>query len=61
MKKEMVITIPFTLIFHIHTVQAAGTAETSFLSTLLEEKRHEDHLIKWAAASIEVGGSDTVS
>ncbi|KAJ7210495.1 cytochrome P450 [Mycena pura] len=46
---------------YVKKEMAAGTAETSFLSTLLEEKRHEDHLIKWAAATIEVGGSDTTA
>ncbi|KAJ6586031.1 cytochrome P450 [Mycena capillaripes] len=40
---------------------AAGTAEASFLSNLLEEKIHEDYLMKWAAASIQVGGSDTTA
>ncbi|KAJ7765661.1 cytochrome P450 [Mycena metata] len=38
---------------------AAGTAETSFASTLLEENKHDDYLIKWASAAVEVGGSDT--
>jgi hypothetical protein len=28
---------------------------------MLEEQSHEDYLIKWAAASIEVAGSDTVN
>ncbi|KAJ6585736.1 cytochrome P450 [Mycena capillaripes] len=46
---------------YVKTEMAAGTAETSFLSTLLEEKSHEEYLIKWAAASIEVGGSDTTA
>ncbi|KAJ7257217.1 cytochrome P450 [Mycena haematopus] len=41
------------------TQMTAGTAETSFVSTLLERKSHEDYLVKWAAASIEEGGSDT--
>ncbi|KAJ7902383.1 cytochrome P450 [Mycena leptocephala] len=40
---------------------AAGTAEPSFVSALLDEQRHEDYLIKWAAASIEIGGRDTAA
>ncbi|KAJ7133337.1 cytochrome P450 [Mycena epipterygia] len=40
---------------------AAGTAERSFTSTLLEEQIYDDHLIKWAAASIQAGGSDTTA
>jgi hypothetical protein len=40
--------------------QAAGTAEPSFASALLEEQVHDDYLIKWAAASIQAGGSETV-
>ncbi|KAJ7763520.1 cytochrome P450 [Mycena olivaceomarginata] len=40
---------------------AAGKAEPSFVSTLLEETSHEDYLIKWAAASIQIGGSDTTA
>ncbi|KAJ7824236.1 cytochrome P450 [Mycena olivaceomarginata] len=39
----------------------SGTAEPSFVSTLLEEKSHDDYLIKWAAISIEEGGSDTTA
>ncbi|KAJ6477966.1 cytochrome P450, partial [Mycena vulgaris] len=38
---------------------AAGTAEKSFVSTLLEEQLYDDYLIKWAASSIQAGGSDT--
>ncbi|KAJ7894397.1 cytochrome P450 [Mycena olivaceomarginata] len=38
-----------------------GPAEPSFVSTLLEEKSHDDYLIKWAAISIEEGGSDTMN
>ncbi|KAJ7339250.1 cytochrome P450 [Mycena albidolilacea] len=38
-----------------------GTAEPSFVSTLLEEKSHDDYLVKWAAISIEEGGSDTTA
>ncbi|KAF8215387.1 cytochrome P450 [Mycena galopus ATCC 62051] len=40
---------------------AAGTAEPSFVSALLEEKIHDEYLIKWAAASIQIGGSDTIA
>ncbi|KAJ6552261.1 cytochrome P450 [Mycena vulgaris] len=46
---------------YVKKEMVAGTAETSFLSNLLEEKSHEDYLIKWAAASIQVGGSDTTA
>ncbi|KAF7359845.1 Cytochrome P450 [Mycena venus] len=40
---------------------AAGTAENCFVTNSLEEQIHDDHLIKWAAASIQVGGSDTTA
>ncbi|KAJ7720371.1 cytochrome P450 [Mycena maculata] len=40
---------------------AKGMAEPSFTSTLLEENTHEEYLIKWAAASIQAGGSDTAA
>ncbi|KAJ6543220.1 cytochrome P450 [Mycena vulgaris] len=40
---------------------AAGTAEPSFASALLEEQVHDDYLIKWAAASIQAGGSETTA
>ncbi|KAJ6612835.1 cytochrome P450 [Mycena sp. CBHHK59/15] len=40
---------------------AAGTAETSFTSSLLEQRPDEEYLIKWAAASIQAGGSDTTA
>ncbi|KAF7345741.1 Cytochrome p450 [Mycena venus] len=47
---------------YVKKAMAAGTAESSFLSTLLEEKSQEDYLLKWAAISIEVlGGSDTTA
>jgi hypothetical protein len=42
---------------------AAGTAEPSFTSRLLEEKDvldAEEHDIKWSAASLYSGGADTV-
>ncbi|KAJ7853022.1 cytochrome P450 [Mycena olivaceomarginata] len=45
---------------YVRKDMVAGTAETSFLSNLLE-KSHEDYLIKWAAASIQVGGSETTA
>ncbi|KAF7334628.1 Cytochrome P450 [Mycena venus] len=44
---------------YVKNQMAGGAAETSFMSTLLEEKSHEDYLIKWAAVSIQEGGSDT--
>ncbi|KAJ6611711.1 cytochrome P450 [Mycena sp. CBHHK59/15] len=40
---------------------AAGTAEASFTSTLLGEQPEEDYLIKWAASSIQAGGSTTTA
>ncbi|KAJ7350031.1 cytochrome P450 [Mycena albidolilacea] len=46
---------------YVKNEMAAGKAEPSFVSTLLEEKSHEDYLIKWAAASIQIGGSDTTA
>ncbi|KAF7327113.1 Cytochrome P450 [Mycena kentingensis (nom. inval.)] len=38
---------------------AEGTAEPSFVFKYLEEGKHEEYLIKWAAGSVQVGGSDT--
>ncbi|KAF8209614.1 cytochrome P450 [Mycena galopus ATCC 62051] len=46
---------------YVKNQMAAGAAETSFTSTLLEENSHEDYLVKWAAASIEEAGSDTTA
>ncbi|KAJ6491945.1 cytochrome P450 [Mycena sanguinolenta] len=46
---------------YVKNQMTAGTAETSFVSTLLEQKTHEDYLVKWAAASIEEAGSDTTA
>ncbi|KAF7378499.1 Cytochrome p450 [Mycena sanguinolenta] len=46
---------------YVKNAMAAGTAEPSFLSTLLEAKSHDEHLIKWAAATIEAGGSETTA
>ncbi|KAF7358919.1 Cytochrome P450 [Mycena sanguinolenta] len=46
---------------YVRNQMNVGTAETSFVSTLLEEKSHEDYLVKWAAASIEEAGSDTTA
>ncbi|KAJ6533305.1 cytochrome P450 [Mycena vulgaris] len=40
---------------------AAGTAEKSFVSSLLEKQRHDDYAIKWAAGSIQAGGSETTA
>ena len=46
-------------------IQASGTAESSFTSSLLEAKAHiiseEEHDIKWAALSLYAGGADTAS
>ncbi|KAJ7607078.1 cytochrome P450 [Mycena polygramma] len=50
-----------TMFNYVKTGIAAGTAETSFTATILDENTHEDYLIKWAAVSIEVGGSDTTA
>ncbi|KAJ7880535.1 cytochrome P450 [Mycena olivaceomarginata] len=41
---------------HRYWPAAAGNAESSFVSTILEEKSHDDYLIKWAAAAIQIGG-----
>ncbi|EGN99071.1 hypothetical protein SERLA73DRAFT_181862 [Serpula lacrymans var. lacrymans S7.3] len=41
---------------------AAGVAPSSFVSNLLEESNltaHEEHVIKWSAASLYSGGADT--
>ncbi|KAF8197715.1 cytochrome P450 [Mycena galopus ATCC 62051] len=46
---------------YVENAMAAGTAEPSFLSTLLEAKSHDEYLIKWAAATIEAGGSETTA
>ncbi|KAK6985223.1 cytochrome P450, partial [Favolaschia claudopus] len=46
---------------YVKREMASGTAETSFVSTLLEEGKDDEYLIKWAAASIEIGGSDTTA
>ncbi|KAF8206051.1 cytochrome P450 [Mycena galopus ATCC 62051] len=46
---------------YVKKEMAAGTAVPSFVSNLLEEKRHDEYLIKWAAATIELGGSDTTA
>ncbi|KAF7354037.1 Cytochrome P450 [Mycena venus] len=46
---------------YVKKQMAAGAAETSFVSTQLEEKCHDDYLIKWAATSIQEGGSDTTA
>ncbi|KAJ7078024.1 cytochrome P450 [Mycena belliarum] len=44
---------------YVKQQMAMGTAEKSFVSTLLEEQRYDDHLLTWSAASIQAGGSDT--
>ncbi|KAJ6533284.1 cytochrome P450 [Mycena vulgaris] len=46
---------------YVKNQMAAGTAEPSFASTLLEEELHDGDLIKWAAGSIQAGGSDTTA
>ncbi|KAJ7022577.1 cytochrome P450 [Mycena alexandri] len=46
---------------YVKRQMAAGTAKVSVTSVLLEEDDHDDYLIKWAAASVEVGGSDTTA
>ncbi|KAJ7062510.1 cytochrome P450 [Mycena amicta] len=47
----------------VKTRMAAGTAEPSFMLKFLEERKNdsEEYLIKWAAASVQVGGSDTTA
>ncbi|KAJ7722449.1 cytochrome P450 [Mycena maculata] len=44
---------------YVKTQLGLGSAEASFASTMIEENLHDDYLIKWAAASIQVGGADT--
>ncbi|KAJ7478042.1 cytochrome P450 [Mycena galericulata] len=46
---------------YVKTQMAAGTAEKSFASNLLEEQLYDDYSIKWAAVSIQVAGSDTTA
>ncbi|KAJ7606947.1 cytochrome P450 [Mycena polygramma] len=46
---------------YVKKQMAAGTAEPSFVSALLEQNTHEDYLIKWAAASMAIAGSDTTA
>ncbi|KAJ7817730.1 cytochrome P450 [Mycena leptocephala] len=46
---------------YVKQQMAAGTAENSFVSTLLHEQRDEEHLIKWAASAILAGGSSTTA
>ncbi|KAF7350729.1 Cytochrome P450 [Mycena sanguinolenta] len=46
---------------YVKEEMATGTAESSFLSALLEEKTYDEDLLKWAAASIVFGGSDTTT
>ncbi|KAJ7723810.1 cytochrome P450 [Mycena metata] len=46
---------------YVKRQMAAGTAKASVTSNLLEENNHDNYLIKWAAASVEVGGSDTTA
>ncbi|KAJ7286948.1 cytochrome P450 [Mycena rebaudengoi] len=52
------VNIPYE---YVKAQLAAGTWETSFMSTLLQEMPHEEHLIKWAASSIQAGGSATTA
>ncbi|KAJ7150553.1 cytochrome P450 [Mycena crocata] len=40
---------------------ATGSEEPSFTSTLLQERPDEAYLIKWAASSIQAGGTSTTS
>ncbi|KAK7036148.1 cytochrome P450 [Favolaschia claudopus] len=46
---------------YVKAQMIAGKGETSFVSTLLDEKIHDEYLIKWAGISIEEGGSDTTA
>ncbi|KAJ7923837.1 cytochrome P450, partial [Mycena leptocephala] len=46
---------------YVKQQMAAGTAENSFASTLLQEQPDEEHLIKWAASAILAGGSSTTA
>ncbi|KAJ7078025.1 cytochrome P450 [Mycena belliarum] len=60
MRKQLVDTFDFALEY-VREQMAMGTAEKSFTSNLLEEQRYDDHFIKWAAATIQAGGSDTAA
>jgi len=46
---------------YVKSQMAAGIAEKCFVTNSLEEQLHDDYLIKWAAASIQVGGADTTA
>ncbi|KAJ7477304.1 cytochrome P450 [Mycena galericulata] len=43
----------------VKTQLANGTAETSFVSTMIQKRPEDEHLIKWAATSIQSGATDT--
>jgi hypothetical protein len=65
-KRQMVRSFLQWYVIHAyrHIYQAAGTAEVSFVSKLLEDPNvtPETELdIKWSAASLYTGGADTVS
>ncbi|KAJ6517251.1 cytochrome P450 [Mycena vitilis] len=46
---------------YVKMQMAAGRAEPSFVSALLEENTQSEYLIKWAAASMAIAGSDTTA
>ncbi|KAF7360816.1 hypothetical protein MSAN_01110600 [Mycena sanguinolenta] len=46
---------------YVKEQMAAGTAEHSFSSALLQEQPDDDYLVKWAAASIYGAGTSTTS
>ncbi|KAJ6779274.1 cytochrome P450, partial [Mycena vulgaris] len=52
------VTVPHA---YVKQQMAAGTAEDSFTSSLLQERPNEEHLIKWAASSILAGGNNTTA
>ncbi|KAJ6460007.1 cytochrome P450 [Mycena sanguinolenta] len=46
---------------YVKEQMAAGTAESCFLSAILEKTSHEDSLLKWVAIAIGAGGIDTIT
>ncbi|KAJ7704760.1 cytochrome P450 [Mycena rosella] len=46
---------------YVKSQKGTSNAEPSFAYALLEEGNHDEYLIKWAAASIQAGGSDTTA
>ncbi|KAJ7651122.1 cytochrome P450 [Roridomyces roridus] len=58
--KDLQVTLDAPLEY-VKQEMAAGTAERSFTSTLLEERTGQDELITWAASAVQAGGSSTTA